>query len=256
MTMITVPYHQDERLTADAVPLPVVPGATTVDADLPAGDVWRRLSALYEVVAGRVASGIAADGATTVVSGDCLVALASVAGAQRAGADPAVVWFDAHGDVHTLQSSTSGYLGGLALRLVLGAHPELLADALRLRPVAEDRAVLVDARDLDPAEVDYLAGSAVRRTAVADLDPGSLPDGPLVLHVDVDVADGAEVPGLLFPAPDGPSTDAVLAAVASVVATGRVVVADLAFPWQRAATEEQRRQQTVLMDALLAAVHR
>jgi arginase len=253
MNVISVPYHQDERLPADVLPLPSAAGVTTVDPDLPEGDIWHRLGALYDLVADRVADGVAGDAGTTVVSGDCLVTLASVAGAQRAGSDPAVVWFDAHGDVHTLQSSTSGYLGGLSLRLLLGAHPELLAEGLRLRPVPEERTVLVDARDLDPAEVDYLAGSAVRRTAVAELDAGSLPDGPLVLHVDVDVIDAAEVPGLLFPAPGGPSTGAVLAAMARVAATGRVVVTDLAFPWQPAADRQQRRHQAELVEALLRA---
>ena len=36
----------------------------------------------------------------------------------------------AHGDVHTLQTSTSGYLGGLSVRLLTGAHPDLYADVL------------------------------------------------------------------------------------------------------------------------------
>jgi arginase len=159
VTTIRVPYHHDERLPDDSIPLL---DTLTVEAAFPDGTIWQRLGVLYETVATEVAEQVHSRAVPTVVSGDCLVALATIAGAQRAGdggQDPGLVWFDGHGDLHTLHTSTSGYLGGLALRLALGAHPELLAHPLGLRPIAEERTVLVDARDLDPAEVTYLAGS-------------------------------------------------------------------------------------------------
>jgi len=122
VTTIRVPYHQDERLAEEDL----AADGVTVEAVLPAGTVWQRLEVLYDAVAAAVAERARAGAVPTVVSGDCLVALATIAGVQRAGGDPGVVWFDAHGDVHTLRTSTSGYLGGLALRLALGAHDELL----------------------------------------------------------------------------------------------------------------------------------
>jgi len=163
------------------------------------------------------------------------------------------VWFDAHGDVHTLETTTSGYLGGLSLRLALGAHADLVAGPLGLRPPAEDRALLVGARDLDPAEVDYLAAGAVRRSSVPALDVAALPAGPLVLHVDLDVIDDAEVPGLLFPAPGGPSRAEVLAAVGRVLGTGRVVVFHLACPWHPPADRRVQLIRSQVLADLLAA---
>jgi arginase family enzyme len=59
-------------------------------------------------------------------------------------------WFDAHGDVQTLETTASGYLGGLPLRLLVGYRPELIATGLGLRPVPEHQVLLVGARDLDP----------------------------------------------------------------------------------------------------------
>lgn len=229
MTTILVPFHQDERFPDASFPTRV---DHVVAPPLPDGDIWRRLVALHDPVADLVAEHVDTqhiDTVPTVLSGDCLVAAAVLAGTQRAGLDPAIVWFDAHGDVHTVESSTTGYLGGLALRLLVGGDRELLAGPLGITPVAEDRVVLVDARDLDPAEVDYLAGSRIRRATVADL--GELPDGPLILHLDVDVIDSAELPGLRVPAPGGPSTADVLAAVAEVRRTGRVVALDIAGTW-------------------------
>lgn len=250
MTTIRVPYHQDERLADDSLP---VAGAVTVEATLPEGTIWQRLGVLYDAVADAVAEHARAGAVPTVVSGDCLVALAAIAGLQRAGADPGIVWFDAHGDVHTLQTSTSGYLGGLALRLALGAHADLLAEPLGLRPIAEERAVLVDARDLDPAEVTYLAESGLVRRAVDALDDAALPEGPLVLHVDVDVIDAGELPNLRVPAAGGPSAAAVLRAVHRVLATGRVVALDIACPWYPALSDRDRGVRADLLAALTGA---
>ncbi|MFI5495701.1 arginase family protein [Actinoplanes sp. NPDC051859] len=251
--VIVVPYHQDERLPGDLLPVPAAAATRVIDPELPSGDLWTRLSALGEAVAGAVA---AVPSPVTVVSGDCLLAVAVLAGAQRAAAqraaaqpDPALVWLDAHGDVHTRATSTSGYPGGLSLRLALGGDPELVAARLGLRPVPEDRVLLVGARDLDPAEVAFLAASRIRRTTVTGLSAGDAPDGPLVLHVDLDVVDPAELPGLLFPAPGGPPAAEVVAAVRRLRATGRVAVLHIACPWLRVAEPAGRR---ALLEALLA----
>ena len=245
MTTLCVPFHQDERLADGLVPVPI--GTETVKPALPDGTTWERLTALHDAVAERVSAQVRAGVVPTVVSGDCLVALGTVAGVQRAGVDAGVVWFDAHGDVHTLDSTSSGYLGGLSLRLVLGAHQDLVAGPLGLQPLAPGRALLVDARDLDPAEAAYLHTDGPARVGVDALDAAALPDGPLVLHVDVDVIDAGELPGLLFPAPDGPSTDAVLAAVRRVLAIGRVVAVDIACPWHAAASDQDAAVRTNLI---------
>jgi arginase len=242
---IVVPFHQDERLSPERLP---VPGDDhrIVTAEFADGDVWQRLVPLYDRVADAVSEVLAAGtGHPVVVSGDCLVALGVLAGVQRAGQDPSLVWFDAHGDVHTLETSTSGYLGGLSLRLALGAHRERVADPLGLTPLAERRATLVGARDLDPAEAEYLAASEVVRREVSEVQA---PDGPVVVHVDLDVIDGDEVAGLLFPVPGGPSAAAVVEAVRRIRATGRVVALSVACTWH--AADDPRRAE--LLAALLA----
>lgn len=249
MTTLLVPYHQDEQLAARDIP---VRADITVGAELPDGDVWRRLAGVCDATASAVASVVAAGGVPMVFSGDCLLAGGTLAGLQRAGLDPAVVWFDAHGDVHTLQTSTSGYLGGLSVRLLTGAHPDLYSDVFGLHPVAPERAVLVDARDLDLAEVEYLAGSATRRIRVDEVAADAVPAGPLLLHVDVDVIDAGAVPALRFPAPGGPSVDSVLAACGRLLATGRVVAFDVACPWWPTDSDDQQDTRTQLLSRLAA----
>jgi arginase len=117
----------------------------------------------------------------------------------------------------------------MALRFLLGYRGDLVADRLGLRPVPEERVVLVDARDLDPPEAEYLAAAAIRRQPVTAIEP---PDGPIYLHVDLDVVDPAELPGLLFPAPGGPGVEPVAAAIRAVMATGRVAAVAVACTWR------------------------
>ncbi|MFC4071517.1 arginase family protein [Actinoplanes subglobosus] len=248
MTIILVPYHQDDQLPAGDI---VAPADVIVHPEFPAGDRWERLATQYEAVATAVA---AADGLPLVFSGDCLIAGGVVAGVQRRGDDPAMVWFDAHADLHTFESSGSGYLGGMSLRLVTGAHPGEYADRFGLRPVASGRVVLADARDVDPPEADYLAGSAVRRVPVAAVTAETAPDGPLVVHVDLDVIDPAEVPRLRFPVAGGPAAADVLAACERLLATGRVVAVHVACPWWPAAGDGERATREALVARFTALV--
>jgi len=228
MSVIQVPYHLDEYLPDLDVPLPP---DTVITADLPAGDVWDRLSALYVGLAGAVAAEAGRGGRPVVVSGDCMTALGTMSGLQRAGVQAGIVWFDAHGDVQTLETTTSGYLGGLPLRLLMGYRPELIATRLGLRAVPERQVALVDARDLDPPEVSYLAGAQIRRSEVGELDVAGLPGGPLYVHLDLDVIDSGQLPGLRFPAPGGPSPAQVSAALSALLSTGRVAAVGVACTW-------------------------
>src|SRR5689334_18594187 len=129
VTRLLVPYHLDEYLPELDPPLPA---DQTVAPAPPAGDPWARMGRLYDRVAGAVSGVLRRGERPVVLSGDCTTALGTVAGMQRAGLGPAVVWFDAHGDVQTLETTSSGYLGGLPLRILVGYRPELIAAPLGL----------------------------------------------------------------------------------------------------------------------------
>ncbi len=246
MVTVAVPYHLDERLTVFDLGVPI---DREVTMDLPAGDTWQRLAALYEQVA-RVVSN--QDSALVVISGDCTTSLGVLAGLQRAGHEVGIVWIDAHADFHTQDTTTSGYLGGLPLALAAGVGTLTLPTALGLRPVPERRIVLVDARDTDRAEQVLLDRSAVRRSGVAALDASALPDGALYLHVDVDVCDPAAVPDLLYPVPGGCGLADLEAAVERVVATGRVVAAGVGATWRHDGRPSPAHQE--LLRRLMQAV--
>jgi arginase len=247
--LIVTPWHLDEHIPA----FPVPAGATeTICPALPAGPVPARMSRLHQAAADAVARAAR----PLVLSGDCPTARAVVAGQQRRQHDLAVLWLDAHGDFNTPVISTSGYLGGMALAMLTGRTPGLFGDALGLRPVAETGVVLADARDLDPAEHDALAASQVHRVPA---DPaaitsalGALGRTPVYLHLDVDVIDGSQLPGLRFPAGPGPSLSQIEECLAAACATADVVAACIACAWlpDRVSDQTTREAITRLVRAL------
>jgi arginase len=226
--LIVTPWHLDEHIPA----FPIAATATqVVRPTLPPGPVPARMSLLHQAVADAVMR----TARPLVLSGDCPTARAVVAGLQRRQDDLAVLWLDAHGDFNTPVISTSGYLGGMALAMLTGRTPELFEDAPGLRPVADARVVLADARDLDPAERAALAASLVRRVPADPLAITSALEGlgrtPVYLHLDVDVIDSSQLPGLRFPSGSGPSLSQIEECLAAVCATADVVAACIACAW-------------------------
>lgn len=158
------------------------------------------------------------------LAGDCCTTLGVLAGLRRGGCEPSLLWFDAHGDFNTAETSPSGFLGGMPLAMLVGRGGAALRSELGLDPLPEERVVLTDARDLDPLEERLLASSQVtHRPRVEDLLSHPLPEGPLWVHFDADVVDPSESPAHRYPAPGGPSTETLSAVFRHVAATGRLV---------------------------------
>src|SRR5690606_31652393 len=80
-----------------------------------------------------------------------------------------VVWFDQHGDLNTPETSTSGFLDGMALATLLGLCWRPLADAIPgFRAVETGRAMLVGGRALDPAEERLLKERSLTRVQCSE----------------------------------------------------------------------------------------
>jgi arginase len=247
--LIVTPWHLDEYIPA----FPIAATATqAVRPALPPGPVPARMSLLHQAAVDAVTR----TARPLVLSGDCPTARAVVAGLQRRQHDLAVLWLDAHGDFNTPVISTSGYLGGMALATLTGRTPGLFGDALGLRPVADASVVLADARDLDPAERDALAASQVRRVPA---DPVAITSAlselgrtPVYLHLDVDVIDSSQLPGLRFPSGPGPSLSQIEECMVAACATTDVVAACIACAWlpDRVSDQTTREAITRLVRAL------
>jgi arginase len=247
--LIVTPWHLDEHIPVFPVP---AGAAETICPPLPDGAVPGRMTVLHRALAGAVARAAR----PLVLSGDCPAALGAVAGLQSRYRDLAVVWLDAHGDFNTPAITISGYLGGMALAMLTGRTPEF-SDALGLRPVADTSIVLADARDLDPAERDALAASKVRR---APADPAAITSAlselgrtPVYLHLDVDVIDSEQLPGLRFPSGPGPSIAQIEECLAAVCATADVKAASIACAWLPDRISDKTREAITRLAGALGA---
>ncbi len=214
MTVFSVPFFIGEFMADFDVPEPF----TTLDPELPAARPIERMAVLYY----RLAALVAEDPAPVVYAGDCLSIMGVAGGLQRRGIDPTVVSFDAHGDFHTWETTQSDFLGGMPLAMLTGRGEQTIIDGVGMTPIEDDRVWLIDGRDLDPGEDEAVAASGIHHVTVEQIaaDP---PPGDLYVHVDVDVVDPVDMPGVNYPAPGGPSAAAVARTVEALHRTGRVV---------------------------------
>ncbi len=157
-----------------------------------------------------------------VFAADCVAALGMRKGLEVH--DPAVLWYDAHGDFNTPETTPSGFLGGMPLAWLVGRGDQRYMQGVRAVPVNERDVVLTDARDLDPGEREALHASEVTHLKqVRDLLTAPLPAKPLYIHLDTDVVDPAEMPAMSYPAVGGPPLADVSASLRHVAQTRQVV---------------------------------
>lgn len=144
-----------------------------------------------------------------VVAGNCLTAIGSVAG----GSADSIVWVDQHGDINTPETSVYGLLDGMALATVLGLCWQGMAGSIpRFRPVDPARCLLVDARDLDPAEKALLESLPAARAgcaeAVVAAERLTATGAERVhLHLDLDVHNPADIRANRYDVPGGPTAE-------------------------------------------------
>ncbi|WP_052250258.1 arginase family protein [Enterobacter sp. Bisph1] len=123
----------------------------------------------------------------------CVVSLATLPVVAKYHPDCCIVWFDAHGDLNTPQSSITGYLGGLAQAGAAGLWDSGLGNGVRL-----DQIVLVGQRDLDPFEIALINEHGIPHIKPADNLSARLKEAiagrAVYAHLDCDVLEPGIVP--------------------------------------------------------------
>lgn len=190
-----------ELLRSESRPL-----VTIVDV-VPESDPPAEVATAFELdrlVAGQVREAVSAGEFPLVLSGNCNTSVGTIAGAGPEGLG--VVWFDAHADFETPETTTTGFTDGMGLAIVVGHCWKTMAEGVpSFFPVVEENVVLAGTREASSAERERLASSSA---SVVDADRirreglGALREvleglrgrvGRIYVHLDLDVLDPARV---------------------------------------------------------------
>jgi arginase len=166
---------------------------------------------LIRLVAARTREAIADGAFPVLLSGSCFAGLGMVAGMGESS--PGVVWFDAHGDFNTPESTVDGYFDGMPLAILTGGAWRTIVSEGEIRTIPESSVVLAGARDFDPLEQLRLDSSAVRHLPPTEIDADDAvaralnvtepPATGVYLHLDLDVLDSDEARVNIYSVPAG-----------------------------------------------------
>jgi arginase len=192
---------------------------------LPAGPAQARYLPQIAETCRRVAAAVekaAAQGqAPLVVGGDHSVAIGTASGMSRflrkRQQSLGLIWIDAHADMNTPRTSSSGNVHGMPLACLVGQGPRALTHIYGYAPkVAARNVALVGIREVDQLEKPHVRRSGVRAFTMRDIDERGLRtvmeeaiqiagSGTQGFHVslDMDSVDPREAPGVGTPVRGG-----------------------------------------------------
>lgn len=182
---------------------------------------------LARSIAGQVRAARDAGAFPLVLAGNCFSALGTVAGLgpDRTG----VLWFDAHADLNTPETTRSGFLDGMAASALTGrCWAGIAASIPGFEPVPDSRMAYFAVRDLDPPEAEALERSGLGRATPEAVREGVRGAGAgdlarvldryrgaagLYAHVDLDVLDPSVARANRYAAANGLAVDDVLGVI-------------------------------------------
>jgi len=148
-----------------------------------------------------------------VLGGDHSVAIGSIAGVtsfyRARGESVGLIWFDAHADMNTPETSPSGNIHGMPLAVLLGYGATELTEIEGFSPKLDPRfCAHIGARDVDPGEREMIKNLGLRFFTMREIDERGMSvciDEAIAIaskasagyHVtfDVDALDPGDAPG-------------------------------------------------------------
>lgn len=155
-----------------------------------------------------------------VLGGDHSLAMGSLAAAssyyKTKGQRPGVIWFDAHADYNTEESSISGNIHGMPLAVATGKGNAKLLSLFENNFIDPRRTVIMGVRSIDPTEGKLLDDVGVEVFTMKDIDEmgmlqctrkaikiASADKNPIHLSFDIDGLDAGIIPGTGTPVMGG-----------------------------------------------------
>jgi len=161
------------------------------------------------------------DAIPLILAGDCTSCWGAMAGLAMHQLD--VLWYDAHGDFNTPDTSPSGFLGGMPVAAMVGMGNQDLVKAIGLKTISESSITIVDARDLDPQEAKLLYESDVNHLPnIADVQTRTWEHRPMYIHFDGDVLRLEDNPAVGYPAEGGPTLQEAITSVQHAIRNSEI----------------------------------
>ena len=175
----------------------------------------REVAASNAAIAESVASALADEQIPVILGGDHSIAIGSVAGVsshfREKGEDIGLIWFDAHADCNSPETSITGNIHGMPLAAILGTGPSQLIELAGAKPMVDKRyCAHIGARDLDEGEKMFVHNNDMRGQffTMSDIDRrgiiacmkdaiaiASQAPGGFAVTFDVDMIDPRFAPG-------------------------------------------------------------
>ncbi|MFB1082463.1 arginase [Jeotgalibacillus sp. JSM ZJ347] len=106
-----------------------------------------------------------------ILGGDHSIAIGSLAGISSSYENLGVIWYDAHGDLNTGDTSPSGNIHGMPLAVSLGIGHEDLVNIHDYTPkVKPENIVIIGARSLDAGERELIKEKGIRVYTMHEVD--------------------------------------------------------------------------------------
>ncbi len=106
-----------------------------------------------------------------VLGGDHSIAIGTLAGVSRHYQNLGVIWYDAHGDLNTADTSPSGNIHGMPLAASIGIGDEALTRIGGYTPkVKPENIVIIGARSLDEGEKELIKEKGIKVYTMHEID--------------------------------------------------------------------------------------
>lgn len=105
-----------------------------------------------------------------VLGGDHSIAIGTIAGVLQDKENLGVIWFDAHGDINTEETSPTGNIHGMPVAVSLGFGHKRLTDIGGNKKLQTDKIVFVGCRDLDVGEKKFLKELGITVFTMHEID--------------------------------------------------------------------------------------
>jgi arginase len=186
-----------------------------------------------------------------VCSGNCNSAVGTLSGLGPR--DTGVLWFDAHGEFNTPETTRSGFLDGMPLSIATGRSWRTLATTIpHFEPVPDHNIALFGVRDTDPEEQAALDASAIYVNAPAAVERIASRVCQWYIHLDLDALDPSEATSNQWVPPGGlraAEIEAIIREARNLLPISGIAVASL-----DPASDKDGRALAIARDLLRAAL--